>query len=202
MSCCGRWPIRCGRGSSSCSPSEQLCTCHLVELTGARQTNISNHLRVLRAAGLVEARPAGRYTYYRVRPEALAALADHYARSRRPRPRRRTAAEALRVSTRPGPRREVAGPVKCFRLRRARPHRRCGCCLYRVRCRGVLRPCARHAPLADPDRGDQPHGGVEPPARSIRCGLCQHAHDAAIRGPNQRSPAMNDVPHRLRARSR
>jgi ArsR family transcriptional regulator len=58
---------------------EQLCTCHLVELTGARQTNISNHLRVLREAGLVESRPAGRYTFYRLRPEALTALADHYA---------------------------------------------------------------------------------------------------------------------------
>ena len=42
---------------------EQLCTCHLVELTGARQTNISNHLRVLRAAGLVEPQRAGRYTF-------------------------------------------------------------------------------------------------------------------------------------------
>lgn len=39
---------------------EQLCACHLVEMTGARQTNISNHLRVLRDAGLAEARPAGR----------------------------------------------------------------------------------------------------------------------------------------------
>ena len=57
---------------------EQLCTCHLVELTGARQTNISNHLRVLREAGLVEPQPAGRYTYYRLRPEALTALAGHY----------------------------------------------------------------------------------------------------------------------------
>src|SRR5665811_647766 len=55
---------------------EQLCTCHLVELTGARQTNLSNHLRVLRDAGLVETEPAGRYTYYRLRPEALASLAD------------------------------------------------------------------------------------------------------------------------------
>jgi ArsR family transcriptional regulator, arsenate/arsenite/antimonite-responsive transcriptional repressor len=58
---------------------EQLCNCHLVELTGARQTNISNHLRVLRDAGLVETQPAGRYTYYRLRPEALTAIADHYA---------------------------------------------------------------------------------------------------------------------------
>ena len=54
---------------------EQLCNCHLVELTGARQTNLSNHLRVLRDAGLVETEPAGRYTYYRLRPDALASLA-------------------------------------------------------------------------------------------------------------------------------
>src|SRR5664279_3332596 len=58
---------------------EQLCNCHLVELTGARQTNLSNHLRVLRDAGLVEAEPAGRYTYYRLRPEALSALGDTFA---------------------------------------------------------------------------------------------------------------------------
>ncbi len=59
--------------------AEQLCTCHLVELTGARQTNVSNHLRILRAAGLVEPQPAGRYTYYRLRPAARTALAGHYA---------------------------------------------------------------------------------------------------------------------------
>jgi ArsR family transcriptional regulator, arsenate/arsenite/antimonite-responsive transcriptional repressor len=54
---------------------EQLCTCHIVDETGARQTNVSNHLRILREAGLVEAEPAGRYTYYRLVPEALDALA-------------------------------------------------------------------------------------------------------------------------------
>lgn len=59
--------------------AEQLCNCHLVELTGARQTNISNHLRILREAGLVEPQSAGRYTFYRLRPEALAVLARHYA---------------------------------------------------------------------------------------------------------------------------
>lgn len=58
---------------------EQLCTCHLVELTGARQTNLSNHLRVLREAGVIESEPAGRYTYHRLRSEPLAALADQYA---------------------------------------------------------------------------------------------------------------------------
>ena len=54
---------------------EQLCTCHIVDETGARQTNVSNHLRALREAGLVETEPAGRYTYYRLVPEALEALA-------------------------------------------------------------------------------------------------------------------------------
>lgn len=54
---------------------EQLCTCHIVAETGARQTNVSNHLRALREAGLVEAEPAGRYTYYRLVPAALDALA-------------------------------------------------------------------------------------------------------------------------------
>lgn len=55
--------------------AEELCTCHLVELTGARQTNISNHLRALREGGVVEAEPCGRFTYYRLVPAALQALA-------------------------------------------------------------------------------------------------------------------------------
>ena len=55
---------------------EQLCTCHLVELTGARQTNISNHLRALRDAGVVSASPHGRFTYYRLEPSALRSLVD------------------------------------------------------------------------------------------------------------------------------
>jgi ArsR family transcriptional regulator len=54
---------------------EELCTCHLAEATGARQTNLSNHLRVLREAGVVEAEPCGRFTYYRLRPGALEAVA-------------------------------------------------------------------------------------------------------------------------------
>lgn len=58
---------------------EQLCTCHIVAETGARQTNVSNHLRALREAGLVEAEPAGRYTYYRLLPEALDALSVRLA---------------------------------------------------------------------------------------------------------------------------
>ncbi|MBK0372968.1 winged helix-turn-helix transcriptional regulator [Streptomyces sp. RB110-1] len=58
---------------------ESLCTTHLVEETGARQTNLSNHLKVLREAGLVGTEPCGRWTYYHLKPEALAGLADALA---------------------------------------------------------------------------------------------------------------------------
>jgi ArsR family transcriptional regulator, arsenate/arsenite/antimonite-responsive transcriptional repressor len=58
---------------------ETLCTTHLVEETGARQTNLSNHLRVLREAGVVDTEPCGRFTYYKVRPDVLAQLADQFA---------------------------------------------------------------------------------------------------------------------------
>jgi ArsR family transcriptional regulator len=50
---------------------ESLCTSHLVQETGARQTNLSNHLRVLREASVVATEPCGRFTYYRLRPEIL-----------------------------------------------------------------------------------------------------------------------------------
>ncbi|MFE2044945.1 ArsR/SmtB family transcription factor [Streptomyces sp. NPDC059477] len=58
---------------------ETLCTTHLVEETGARQTNLSNHLKVLRDAGVVDTEPCGRYTYYKLRPDVLAQLAGQFA---------------------------------------------------------------------------------------------------------------------------
>ncbi|MGW0929886.1 ArsR/SmtB family transcription factor [Streptomyces sp. NPDC002644] len=58
---------------------ETLCTTHLVEETGARQTNLSNHLKVLREAGLVETEPCGRFTYYRLKPDVLTALSGQFA---------------------------------------------------------------------------------------------------------------------------
>ncbi|MGV9455896.1 ArsR/SmtB family transcription factor [Streptomyces sp. NPDC003635] len=58
---------------------ETLCTTHLVEETGARQTNLSNHLRVLREAGVVETEPCGRFTYYRLKPDVIATLAGQFA---------------------------------------------------------------------------------------------------------------------------
>ena len=58
---------------------ETLCTTHLVEETGARQTNLSNHLKVLRDAGLVETEPCGRFTYYRLRPEVIETVAGSFS---------------------------------------------------------------------------------------------------------------------------
>ncbi|AWZ03939.1 MULTISPECIES: metalloregulator ArsR/SmtB family transcription factor [unclassified Streptomyces] len=58
---------------------ETLCTTHLVEETGAKQTNLSNHLKVLREAGVVETEPCGRFIYYKLRPEVIEALAGQFA---------------------------------------------------------------------------------------------------------------------------
>ncbi|THA81562.1 metalloregulator ArsR/SmtB family transcription factor [Streptomyces sp. A0592] len=58
---------------------ETLCTTHLVEETGAKQTNLSNHLKVLREAGLVDTEPCGRYVYYKLRPDVIAQLAGQFA---------------------------------------------------------------------------------------------------------------------------
>ncbi|AGL19238.1 helix-turn-helix transcriptional regulator [Actinoplanes sp. N902-109] len=46
-------------------------TSHLVADTGAKQPNISGHLKQLRDAGVVEPEPRGRFTYYRLVPESL-----------------------------------------------------------------------------------------------------------------------------------
>jgi DNA-binding transcriptional ArsR family regulator len=48
----------------------------LVEAIGVSQPAISKHLRVLRAAGLVEVRPEAQRRIYRVRTEPLRALED------------------------------------------------------------------------------------------------------------------------------
>lgn len=58
---------------------ETLCTTHLVEETGAKQSNLSNHMRVLREAGLVETEPCGRFTYYRLVPDVIERLAGQFA---------------------------------------------------------------------------------------------------------------------------
>lgn len=68
---------------------ETLCTTHLVEETGAKQTNLSNHLKVLREAGVVETEPCGRFTYYRLKPDVIASLMRPVRRPRGGRARHR-----------------------------------------------------------------------------------------------------------------
>ena len=62
------------------------CVRHLVADTGQKQPTVSHHLRALREAGLVVAEPHGRFTFYRLLPDALdataAALADVAQRAR------------------------------------------------------------------------------------------------------------------------
>ena len=55
---------------------ESLCVCHLQQELDLGQTLVSHHLLALRRAGLVATEPAGRYTYYRLRPGALDVVRD------------------------------------------------------------------------------------------------------------------------------
>ena len=55
--------------------TEQLCVAHLAEELGVAQPLVSHHLKALRAAGLVERDRYRYWTYYRLRPAALRALA-------------------------------------------------------------------------------------------------------------------------------
>src|SRR3954451_16575990 len=55
---------------------EELCVCHLVDELALPQPLISHHLRTLRTAGLVEAEKWRYWTYYRLQPAVLAAVAE------------------------------------------------------------------------------------------------------------------------------
>ena len=44
----------------------ELCVCHLQEALGLSQPNVSRHLAVLRAAGIVEDRRDGKWIHYRL----------------------------------------------------------------------------------------------------------------------------------------
>ena len=44
----------------------ELCVCHLQDALGLSQSNVSRHLAVLRAAGVVEDRRDGTWVYYRL----------------------------------------------------------------------------------------------------------------------------------------
>ncbi len=56
------------------SVADEVCVCNLTETFDLSQPTISHHLKVLRDAGLVEASRRGTWAYYRLVPEAIAAL--------------------------------------------------------------------------------------------------------------------------------
>lgn len=59
--------------------NEELCVCHLMEDLGLPQPLVSHHLKALRTAGVVESERFKQWTYYRLVPDVLAAVADQLA---------------------------------------------------------------------------------------------------------------------------
>jgi ArsR family transcriptional regulator len=59
---------------NSLSAADEVCVCNLTETFELSQPTISHHLKVLREAGLVESSRRGTWAYYRLVPEAVAAL--------------------------------------------------------------------------------------------------------------------------------
>jgi ArsR family transcriptional regulator len=55
---------------------EELCVCHLVEELDVAQPLVSHHLKVLRDAGLVVGERFRYWTYYRLVPGVVVAIAD------------------------------------------------------------------------------------------------------------------------------
>jgi ArsR family transcriptional regulator len=51
------------------------CVCHLVEDLKLKQPNVSNHVRVLRHAGLITGENRGRFTFYHLNHTMLDAAA-------------------------------------------------------------------------------------------------------------------------------
>ncbi|HEU4515454.1 MAG TPA: metalloregulator ArsR/SmtB family transcription factor [Nocardioidaceae bacterium] len=56
--------------------SGEACVCDLTGFVGLSQPTVSHHMKQLVAAGLVTREQRGKWAYYRVNGEALAALSD------------------------------------------------------------------------------------------------------------------------------
>jgi ArsR family transcriptional regulator len=57
------------------SDNQEMCTCDVTEPLALSQPTVSHHFKVLAAAGLVVGERRGTWTWYRVVPEALTAIA-------------------------------------------------------------------------------------------------------------------------------
>src|SRR5579864_7093410 len=64
-------------------PEGEACVCHLTAPLGLGQPTVSHHLRILEEAGFLRHDRRGKWVYYRVVPEALAAVRDMFAPARR-----------------------------------------------------------------------------------------------------------------------
>lgn len=56
--------------------ADEVCVCDFVAALDLAQPTVSHHLRILREAGLVEASRRGTWAFYRLVPDAVAALRD------------------------------------------------------------------------------------------------------------------------------
>ena len=56
------------------APSGEVCACELPDLLGRAQPTISHHLSALVRAGLIDREQRGKWAWFRLRPETLAAV--------------------------------------------------------------------------------------------------------------------------------
>lgn len=63
--------------------TQEMCVCDLCGELDVSQSKLSFHLRVLKDAGLVKARPQGRWTYYSLDLSQFVALEQYLADYRR-----------------------------------------------------------------------------------------------------------------------
>ncbi|MGE0878207.1 MAG: ArsR/SmtB family transcription factor [Acidimicrobiia bacterium] len=68
-------PVRL-RLLSLVAANDEVCSCDLEAPLGKSQPTVSHHTRALAEAGLIEGEKRGRWMYWRVIPERLAALSE------------------------------------------------------------------------------------------------------------------------------
>lgn len=66
-------PVRL-RLLSLIAAEDEVCSCNLVEPLGKSQPTVSHHTKTLAEAGLITGEKRGRWVYWRVVPEQVAAL--------------------------------------------------------------------------------------------------------------------------------
>lgn len=64
----------CGDLMTTGSRADAVCVCEFVQHLGISQPRASYHLKILREAGLVSEEPRGKWTYYRINREQVAAF--------------------------------------------------------------------------------------------------------------------------------